>query len=124
MACLSGQHFPSDPFQVPDVGTPTPARGKRKRPLDQEGERGAPRATPMKQKRRASAGSTTPLQGVAHMAGSTYSYIGALVVGPWTSMAAYLAQPVQSPWRPFEGGRITRSVVKGQHREIEDVEMA
>ena len=52
------------------------------------------------------------------MAGSAYSYIGALVVGPWTSMAACLAQPAQSPWRLFEGGRNTRSVVKGQHREI------
>ena len=36
-----GQHFPSDPFHVTDVDTPTSARGKGKRPLDQEGERGA-----------------------------------------------------------------------------------
>ena len=186
VACLPGQHFPCDPFHVTDVGTPTLARGKGKRLLDQEGERGAPRAPPKKQKkgvcrlhntatggcpygrecifihrctgcgamdehgrmsctaspitvapvrggqeypisrqgpaprnphwqgerenvcwikrgreepqglprrsrRRASAGLTTPLQGVARMAGSAYSYIGALVVGPWTSMAACLA---------------------------------
>ena len=46
-----GQHFPSDPFHVTDVGIPTSARVKGKRPLDQEGERGAPRAPPKKQKK-------------------------------------------------------------------------
>ena len=50
VACLPGQHVPSDPFQVADVGTPTPTREKGKCPLDPEGERGAPRPPLKKQK--------------------------------------------------------------------------
>ena len=76
-------------------------KGKGKRPLIQEGERGVPR--PPLKSRRASAGSTIPRRGDAHMAGIVYFRTDALVVGPWTSMVAYPARRLPSRWAQDEG---------------------
>ena len=43
VACLPGQHAPNDPFDVAEVDVPPALKEKGKRPLDQEGEKGAPR---------------------------------------------------------------------------------
>ena len=63
VACLPGQHLPNDPFEVAELDALPALKGKGKRPLIQEGERGVPRP-PLKSRRRASAGSTIPRRGM------------------------------------------------------------
>ena len=51
VACLPGQHLPNDPFEVAELDTLPALKGKGKRPLIQEGERGVPRPPLKKQKK-------------------------------------------------------------------------
>ena len=51
VACLPSQHLPNDPFEVSEVAVTPAPKGKGKRPPDQEGEKGAPRPPPKKQKK-------------------------------------------------------------------------
>ena len=51
VACLPGQHLRSDPFEVSEVAVTPAPKGKGKRPPDEDGEKGAPRTLPKKQKK-------------------------------------------------------------------------
>ena len=51
VACLPSQRLPNDPFEVAEGDTLPAPKGKGKRPLSQEGERGVPRPLLKKQKK-------------------------------------------------------------------------